>query len=344
MQSITSWRAFAARRLALVVAGTVALACGTCARSATVPLTVMTFNVRFDTGTLSQRADINGWYKLFSDSGGRRDRAVSLVNGLLPDILGTQEVTPNQMDDLNALLNGYSSYGQGRDGGSSGEHSAIFYRTERFTPLAQGDFWLSTTPDVPGTTFFGNGTDPNNPRMATWMKLFDNHSQQAYFVINTHWSLDQTARNQSAALMRAKIDELSDGLPLIVTGDFNAAHTTVPLQTLRGVGVPGFDLTNAYRAAFPTTTINEATYHAFGGTTIGTAVDHVLYSGEMFSLTGAAIVRTSYAGLYPSDHYPVTATFAVTVVPEPSAIALAGVAAVLILACRSRRRRVSQPA
>jgi endonuclease/exonuclease/phosphatase family metal-dependent hydrolase len=292
----------------------------------------MTFNVRVDTGS----TDSNGWYTVASDSGGRRDRAVSLINGLLPDIMGTQEVMPNQMNDLNALLNGYSSYGQGRDGGNNGEHSAIFYRSARFTPLDHGDFWLSPTPDVPGTTFIGSGI--NYPRMATWMKLHDHHSQQTYFVINTHWSLDQSARNQSAALMRAKIEELSDGLPLIVTGDFNTANNSIAMQTLRGSGLPGFDLTNSYRAVFPTATINEATFHSFSGATIGTAVDHVLYSGDIFSPTGAAIVRTSFAGLYPSDHYPVTATFAVTVVPEPAAVwlAIAGAAVLMVIVIRSR--------
>ena len=39
---------------------------------------------------------------------------------------------------------------------------AIFFKKERFDLLDKGVFWLSETPSVPGTTFYGNGGDTNN--------------------------------------------------------------------------------------------------------------------------------------------------------------------------------------
>src|SRR5690606_36000412 len=86
---------------------------------------------------------------------------------------------------------------------------------------ASGDFWLSETPNTPGTTFIGNGGDTNNARMATWVKLHDREAAQNYFVINTHWSLDSEARRLSGVLMREKITELAGNMPVIATGDFN---------------------------------------------------------------------------------------------------------------------------
>lgn len=300
-------------------------------------LNIMSFNIRQDDGGLGNRASTNGWYKLFSDSGGRRDRALTTVQTYNPDLLGIEEALPNQLADLqaSAALAGYGYYGPGRAADGGNEHDGIFYRTSRFTPVAQGSFWLSTTPSTPGTTFTGGGTDTGNPRMANWMKLADNQTGQTYFVMNTHWSLDSQAESQSAALMRTEITALSGGLPLVVLGDFNATLTSSSMRTLAGATNPtGFQLTDSYRKVFPTVGPNELTFHNFTGATAGSSIDHILYSAANFTATAAAIVRTSYSGLYPSDHYPVTTTLQVTPVPEPATIAMAVIGAVGLLAWR----------
>jgi endonuclease/exonuclease/phosphatase family metal-dependent hydrolase len=304
-----------------------------------VTLNLMSFNIRQDDGGLANRASTNGWYKLFSDSGGRRDRALSTIQTYNPDLLGIEEALPNQLSDLqvSAALAGYGYYGPGRAADGGNEHGGIFYRTSRFTPTGQGSFWLSATPTVPGTTFTGGGTDTGNPRMVNWMKLADNKTGQTYFVANTHWSLDSQARQLSANLMRTQFAALSGGLPMIVLGDFNTTLTSSPLQTLTGATNPsGFQLTDAYRKVFPTVSPNEATYHNFTGTTSGSSVDHIFYSASTFTATAAAIVRTTYNGLYPSDHYPITATLQVTPVPEPATVGLAVAGAACILLWRRR--------
>ena len=67
------------------------------------------------------------------------------------DIFGTQEVLPGQITDLQNLLPNYSWYGLGRDDGKDkGEHSAIFFKKDKFTILNKGDFWLSQTPETVG--------------------------------------------------------------------------------------------------------------------------------------------------------------------------------------------------
>ncbi len=325
--------------LALVIGTLCLVVPGGNGQAATVDLHIMSFNIRNDDGSLGNRASANGWYKLFSTSGGRKDLAVSTISSYGPDLLGTEEVLPNQLADLQAAFPGYGYYGDGRDGNNLGEHSGIFYRASRFTPVAHGDFWLSATPTVPGTTFTGNGTDTGNPRIASWIKLTDNQSHQTYFVLNTHWSLDSLARSQSATLIRNEINQLSGGLPLIVMGDFNTDLSSSALQTLTGVNIPGFDLSDSYRQVFPTVGPNEATFHNFTGNQAGVAIDHIFSTPTVFTATAAEIVHTSYNGKYPSDHFPITATLRVTVVPEPSAFTLMVSPVLAALLWRSAIRR-----
>jgi len=55
------------------------------------------------------------------------------------------------------------------------------------------------------------------------LKLQDKVSDKEYFALNTH--LDHVggmARREGISLMLDKVNELSDGLPVIVTGDFNS--------------------------------------------------------------------------------------------------------------------------
>ena len=206
-----------------------------------VTLKVMTFNIK-NASTTPGFDQEQSWDYVLNNSNDRRDRVVSVINSASPDILGVQELKLGQLSYLDDYLADYSYYGVGRDTGTNsdpGERAGIFYKKSRLRPLAQGQFWLSETPSVPGTMFVGNGGDTNNARMATWMKLFDSQSNETYFVVNTHWSLDNAARAEAGMLIREMISELSDGLPIIVTGDFNETATgtgyalLAPRQALR---------------------------------------------------------------------------------------------------------------
>ena len=64
-------------------------------------------------------------------------------------LFGTQEGFTHQLNDI-LRLSDYRFIGVGRDDGKdAGEHCAIFYRSDRFKVLDQGDFWLSEHPENP---------------------------------------------------------------------------------------------------------------------------------------------------------------------------------------------------
>lgn len=50
---------------------------------------------------------------------------------------------------------------------TAGEYAAILYRADRFELLASGTFWFSGTPEVPGSTSWGNHVT----RISTWARL-----------------------------------------------------------------------------------------------------------------------------------------------------------------------------
>jgi endonuclease/exonuclease/phosphatase family metal-dependent hydrolase len=285
------------------LAGVSTLRADTGGGSAVVPLRVMTFNIRNDAGFGSWSAP-NGW--LYT-CGPRRDRAVNTIRAAAPDIFGVQEALWNQVIDLKNAFPGYGFYGVGRnDGGILGEFSAIFFRSGRFTLADSGTFWLSETPEVPGTVFACSGSI----RIASWTILDDAGSGARLFVLNTHWdNVCQDSRERSAALVREKIGELAGGLPVIVMGDLNTTETSAAFLDLIGRNDPGgLALADAFRSVFPVRQADEATFHGFNGTTAGSRIDFVLPTA-FFTPVDAAIDRTGFSCGWPSDHYPVVASF-----------------------------------
>jgi endonuclease/exonuclease/phosphatase family metal-dependent hydrolase len=219
-----------------------------------------------------------------------------------------QEARHLQIEDLQAALPEFDFYGIGRDDGKTeGEYSGIYYLSDRFKKLDAGSFWLSATPEKPGTTFY-KARDAV-PRIASWVRLADNKSGREIFVLNMHWDhISIPAREQSARLVRTRLADLAEGLPAIVMGDLNSPEDSKAVTELVGAtGTAGRRLFDSFREAYPERTREESTFSAWNGRAAGSRIDFILHTDE-FTPTAAAIVRTGYDGRWPSDHYPVTAT------------------------------------
>lgn len=174
-----------------------------------IDLNVMSFNIRMDTPMDS----MNSWQY-------RKDVAAQIIKDENADIIGTQEVVINQLNDLKSRLSEYNSIGVGReDGKEKGEHCAIFYKKDRFKLIDSGNFWLSQTPLSAGV----KGWDAACERVTTWGILEDIESKRQVFVINTHLDhVGKIARQEGVTQLLNWADSLSNGLPIIMTGDFNA--------------------------------------------------------------------------------------------------------------------------
>jgi endonuclease/exonuclease/phosphatase family metal-dependent hydrolase len=314
------------------------------ATAATVSLRAMSFNVRY-AGTTEDVIGTNGWYNLIDPAAGRVYRALQIVRDYQPDIIGTQELLDVQLKDFSGQaiatgLSDYGYYGVGRNNGvAAGEYAAIFYREDRFTRLNAGTFWLSPTPEVVGSIYPGAGSI----RIASWVLLDDQLSHQQLFVLNTHLdNVSNTANNYAASLIRQRLPGLAGDAPILLTGDMNSTESSSAVRTLMGLNDPGgVQLGDAYREVHPVVQSNERTFHAYGGSPFGSRIDFTLHSAAL-SPVGASILRTSYEGKYPSDHFPVTAEFTMAVIPEPTTAILLLIGAAAILFSRSGVRNPFQ--
>ena len=263
-------------------------------------LRVMSFNIRYGTAPDGE----NHWDR-------RKDFLVETVLAFRPDLLGTQETLAFQRDFLAEKLTDYRVLGVGReDGKEQGEIMAIYWRKDRFEVLDSGHFWLSTTPETPGSKSW----DSALPRMVTWIKLRDLKQPDARPILwmNTHFDhRGEQARQESARLVRAKLGEMGEGCSLIVTGDFNAAEGSQPYQLLFGEidGVKS-PVVDSFRVAHPKRGTEEGTFSGFRAENVsGARIDWIACSRD-WRIIQAGIDRTSRDGRTPSDHFPVFAILA----------------------------------
>jgi endonuclease/exonuclease/phosphatase family metal-dependent hydrolase len=255
-------------------------------------LTVVSCNLRVDAGP---REPAQAWPL-------RRPVVSAIIRQLAPDFLGTQEGNFPQLQDLRLDLPGYRFIGQGREGGSRGEFVAIFYRTDRFAPLEEGNFWLSDTPEIVGSRTWGN----RYIRMATWGRFSDRQHQREIMVLNTHWDHEVPgARENSARLIRNRVAGWPAGVPVVVTGDFNAVAGRDRAYDL--MVQDGFFQDTWTAAAERLGDPLLDTFHDFQpARREGRRIDWILSRGPLRTVD-TEIVAGSFDGHHPSDHFPVVA-------------------------------------
>lgn len=160
----------------------------------------------------------------------RKERVAQYVIDNKIDIVGMQEVTFKQLQYLRDYLKDYDYVGVGRtDGKEKGEFTPVFYLKDKYEALDKGNFWLSETPDVPGS----KGWDAAIERVASYVKLKDKATGRIFMAINTHYDhVGVTARKESAKLIMKKIQEIVGSNPAVVTGDFNIEESDEAYKTM----------------------------------------------------------------------------------------------------------------
>lgn len=254
--------------------------------ASTPDLHVMTYNLKVASGGAP-----HSWWT-------RRPLVTALVSRERPTVLCTQEGRFRQLVELHDGLDGYDWLHFGARGGSRGESTAIFWESERLTPLEYDHQWISRRPSVPETRAWGSSL----PRMLTWIRFADKKTGTEFSVVDNHLDHRSDRARRKGALMNAALAERL-GSPVIIAGDFNCAPGSKPYATLTGAG-----LDDAWEAAEKRLTPAWGTFNNWKTAPVegGKRIDWILVRPETEVL--AAAVNTHAEGdLTPSDHWPVQA-------------------------------------
>ena len=263
-------------------------------------LRVMSFNIRYGTADDGE----NRWEN-------RREMAVDVLRRHDPDVVGLQEALRFQIDEIRGSLPQYGEIGVGRDDGKTrGEYSGILWRIDRLKVLESGTFWLSDTPEVPGSTSWGNTIT----RICTWGRFLHKSSGKAFYLFNVHLDhQSQPSREKSVVLLAQRIRDREHPDPVIVTGDFNAGESNPAVRYLKGQsraeeeGHPEnpVPLVDTFRLLHAEAT-EVGTFNRFKGDRSGEKIDYVFVQPGRMVLE-AAILHDNEGRRYPSDHFPVLA-------------------------------------
>jgi endonuclease/exonuclease/phosphatase family metal-dependent hydrolase len=254
---------------------------------------VMTFNIRYD----NPEDSTNSWPK-------RASQVINFIQNEKPDILGMQEVLWHQYENLDTVLKEYTSTGVGRDDGSrEGEMNPVFFRKERFDMVRTITFWLSDTPEVPGSKGWGASL----PRIVTWMELVDKNTHDHFFYFNTHFAHDSdSARILSSKILLTAVGKIAEGFPFIITGDFNMQPSDSGYTILTGPAESVPLLKDTYLISEKRPVGPVYTYNGFSDIAGKRRIDYIFVRSGMKVLEHKTIFKKE-KGVFISDHWPVEA-------------------------------------
>ncbi len=250
-------------------------------------INIMTYNIRLDTET----DGINMWDN-------RKEGIVSLIKEEDVDILGIQEALPDQIDYLSNQLKDYNYIGEGRNGGNSGEYSAIYFKSEKISLKEEETFWLSETPRVPSI-----GWDAAINRIVTLGVFYIKNSKKELIVYNTHFDhIGKVAREKSAIMILNHITKNNYlDKSLVVMGDLNANTDEPPIKVL----------SEKLEDSFKMMPLKDSigTFNGFDiNSKLSDRIDYV-FTKNIKIIDYRHIYKKLPNGLWPSDHLPILVTY-----------------------------------
>jgi len=169
----------------------------------------MTFQIGSFNVLGSQHSTRSGDHSRYPPASVRSPRAVARIHSFGVDILGTQELQPDQLNAIQAMT-GYAAY-PGYAFGANETDNSIFYDDSRFEFVSGSSF----------TIHFMHADRPQ-----TILRLRDKETGREFYVLNMHasagfgpYAVTRRAGHYAAA---ATVNRLkADGIPIFLTGDMN---------------------------------------------------------------------------------------------------------------------------
>jgi endonuclease/exonuclease/phosphatase family metal-dependent hydrolase len=252
---------------------------------------VITFNIRYD----NSRDSINAWPN-------RAGIVCEFLKSEKPDLLGLQEALWYQYEQIDSALTGYSSETKGRDDGKKmGEMNPVFYNVNRFEMVKSNTFWLSATPDRPGSKGWGASL----PRIVTWVALLDKITHDSLYYFNTHFAHDSdSARIMSAGILTKEVKRIAGKNRFVITGDFNMDHESIAYSILTESKSSRPFLKDSYLVSENKPSGPEYTFNGWSEKPGKSRIDYVFVKKGMKVLDHITIEKKE-GSVFISDHWPV---------------------------------------
>lgn len=272
-------------------------------------LRVMTFNIRY--AGPEDRNTPNRWEF-------RKKKVADVIKQHKADIFGLQEVLHSQYEDLQHFLPHFQFVGVGRDDGNRiGEACKIGFRRARFKLLSHETLWLSTEPDKVASV----GWDAALPRIVTWGKLWDLHTNRCVILYNAHLdhfggkarlesvkqilALVKKHKQLGCSLVNENENEVTDVSPIIIfVGDFNSEPNSDAYRLLMDSTLHDWRLHDSMLVALdsygPIGTFTGFNFHVVPPKRID-----FIFVDEKTPVLSHSVITDSWDGIVPSDHRPV---------------------------------------
>jgi endonuclease/exonuclease/phosphatase family metal-dependent hydrolase len=269
------------------------MAAGCSRQSGKDSVRVMTLNLRYD----NSHDSLNAWPN-------RINQVCKFINTEKPAILGMQEVLWRQYETLDSLLTDYASEGKGRDDGArGGEMNPVFFRKDRFDMIRTITFWLSDTPEVPGSKGWGASL----PRIVTWVELADKRSHDHLYFFNTHFAHDSdSARVMSSRILLKEVGKTAENFPFIVAGDFNMDPLSPGYAILTGPDESVPLMKDSYIISAKKPSGPEYTFNGFSDKPGTKRIDFIFVRNGIDVMSHITFIRKDH-DIFISDHWPVEA-------------------------------------
>ncbi|HCI55968.1 MAG TPA: endonuclease/exonuclease/phosphatase family protein [Bacteroidales bacterium] len=254
---------------------------------------VITFNIRYD----NANDGINAWTN-------RKNLVIEFLKEEKPDLFGLQEALWHQYTAIDSAMEGWSSIGVGRDDGKrKGEMNPLFFNDKRFKMIRSNTFWLSETPDIPGSKGWG----ANLPRIVTWVELKEIKTGKTLYYFNTHFAHDSdSARVMSAALLLDQVKKIAGNEKFIITGDFNMRPDSRAYYILTGAGKGNPLLVDSYKISQSAPEGPTGSSNGWSDASRGNRIDYIFVRNGMKVNSIKTVVRKQ-GNVFISDHWPVVA-------------------------------------
>ena len=236
-------------------------------------------------------------YNLYSPrpDDARRDRVLSVIRRISPDVMGLQEITPVWKKILEkAFGRQYAFVGEAREEGRDCEYAPVLYNRRKYDCLDWKTYWLSDTPEQPSKL-----ESSKYYRICTVAKLKRKANGETLLFVSVHLDYVSEAAAEQAKIILRILDRY-EKIPSVICGDFNCnnesnAYATLASSRFRNV------------AEIAEMTVITPTFTAFGKRY--DTIDFVFT--DQIEVKNFLVPEVKVNGEYPSDHNPLICDFSI---------------------------------